>query len=123
MCFYCVGFGSSFPLCFFFLMIRRPPRSTLFPYTTLFRSLAAVVWIAAGLAAWRLRGRIPGVAAGLVWLVLTILPVSNVIVPPGGVVAQRTLFPPSWGGVLALGALGAGGPGAPRAEAWGVGAA
>src|SRR2546422_5277058 len=27
---------------FFFLMIRRPPRSTLFPYTTLFRSLALV---------------------------------------------------------------------------------
>src|SRR2546422_5612498 len=27
-------------LCFFFLMIRRPPRSTLFPYTTLFRSLS-----------------------------------------------------------------------------------
>src|SRR2546426_8687747 len=26
---------------FFFLMIRRPPRSTLFPYTTLFRSLRA----------------------------------------------------------------------------------
>src|SRR2546430_4171313 len=25
-------------MCFFFLMIRRPPRSTLFPYTTLFRS-------------------------------------------------------------------------------------
>src|SRR5256885_12298630 len=29
--------GSMFFL-FFFLMIRRPPRSTLFPYTTLFRS-------------------------------------------------------------------------------------
>src|SRR5439155_20045835 len=29
------------PICllFFFLMIRRPPRSTLFPYTTLFRSV------------------------------------------------------------------------------------
>src|SRR2546430_17652175 len=26
---------------FFFLMIRRPPRSTLFPYTTLFRSATA----------------------------------------------------------------------------------
>src|SRR3712207_4144474 len=26
---------------FFFLMIRRPPRSTLFPYTTLFRSVAS----------------------------------------------------------------------------------
>src|SRR6266404_9953587 len=28
----------AFCLSFFFLMIRRPPRSTLFPYTTLFRS-------------------------------------------------------------------------------------
>src|SRR5256885_8935710 len=28
---------------FFFLMIRRPPRSTLFPYTTLFRSAAAAL--------------------------------------------------------------------------------
>src|SRR5258708_24612539 len=29
---------QSRSLSFFFLMIRRPPRSTLFPYTTLFRS-------------------------------------------------------------------------------------
>src|SRR5258705_11595533 len=29
---------SQHALFFFFLMIRRPPRSTLFPYTTLFRS-------------------------------------------------------------------------------------
>src|SRR3989304_5049318 len=30
----------------FFLMIRRPPRSTLFPYTTLFRSASALVcWL------------------------------------------------------------------------------
>src|ERR1022692_854471 len=41
----CVGLGTTRTLCpwclasfFFFLMIRRPPRSTLFPYTTLFRS-------------------------------------------------------------------------------------
>src|SRR3712207_6852774 len=32
---------------FFFLMIRRPPRSTLFPYTTLFRSPAAKAQAAA----------------------------------------------------------------------------
>src|SRR5437660_7642282 len=32
-----MSFNSSF-FSFFFLMIRRPPRSTLFPYTTLFRS-------------------------------------------------------------------------------------
>src|SRR5256885_14686008 len=31
--------SSYFVLFFFFLMIRRPPRSTLFPYTTLFRSV------------------------------------------------------------------------------------
>src|SRR2546426_8850472 len=29
---------ADYGLLFFFLMIRRPPRSTLFPYTTLFRS-------------------------------------------------------------------------------------
>src|SRR2546427_12977615 len=36
-------FGLSSPIffLFFFLMIRRPPRSTLFPYTTLFRSSGA----------------------------------------------------------------------------------
>src|SRR2546422_9386982 len=34
-----IGMGVTVPRhVFFFLMIRRPPRSTLFPYTTLFRS-------------------------------------------------------------------------------------
>src|SRR3712207_6796470 len=33
---------------FFFLMIRRPPRSPLFPYTTLFRSLGDVAAVAVG---------------------------------------------------------------------------
>src|SRR5216684_3199345 len=32
---------NSYLFLFFFLMIRRPPRSTLFPYTTLFRSLCS----------------------------------------------------------------------------------
>src|ERR1035437_10437693 len=34
-------FSSFFFFICFFLMIRRPPRSTLFPYTTLFRSASA----------------------------------------------------------------------------------
>src|SRR5262245_65784295 len=38
--FSCHSFSSLLVL-FFFLMIRRPPRSTLFPYTTLFRSWRA----------------------------------------------------------------------------------
>src|SRR6202451_4780234 len=38
--------ASAFPCVnsFFFLMIRRPPRSTLFPYTTLFRSCSYRPW-------------------------------------------------------------------------------
>src|SRR2546426_6890183 len=40
---------------FFFLMIRRPPRSTLFPYTTLFRSHAARPRPAPRLGAFALR--------------------------------------------------------------------
>src|SRR6202022_3573209 len=34
-----INMAEACVVCFFFLMIRRPPRSTLFPYTTLFRSL------------------------------------------------------------------------------------
>src|SRR3712207_8742928 len=41
---YCITGSTAYAdiwcLTFFFLMIRRPPRSTLFPYTTLFRSYA-----------------------------------------------------------------------------------
>src|ERR1041384_6884388 len=41
-----VGCGGA--LCFFFVMIRRPPRSTLFPYTTLFRAMVRLEerWLA-----------------------------------------------------------------------------
>src|SRR2546426_7060212 len=46
---------------FFFLMIRRPPRSTLFPYTTLFRSMGAWTWCGArSLRAWAAAGRAGG---------------------------------------------------------------
>src|SRR3712207_8202346 len=44
-------------IAFSFLMIRRPPRSTLFPYTTLFRSFAARS--AAGAGGARARGAPP----------------------------------------------------------------
>src|SRR3712207_8882686 len=45
---------------FFFLMIRRPPRSTLFPYTTLFRSEPDLADVAVDLVAGQL--------AALAWL-------------------------------------------------------
>src|SRR2546422_10922054 len=37
----CINLSTIQVLLIFFLMIRRPPRSTLFPYTTLFRSKTA----------------------------------------------------------------------------------
>src|SRR5438309_7185543 len=43
MCHADTGIGGIF----FFLLIRRPPRSTLFPYTTLFRSHASAAQVAA----------------------------------------------------------------------------
>src|SRR5256885_6735414 len=43
--YFCVSIDICI-LFFFFLMIRRPPRSTLFPYTTLFRSLSDVTEVA-----------------------------------------------------------------------------
>src|SRR6266850_7230195 len=39
--FFLLDLDRTLSVFFFFLMIRRPPRSTLFPYTTLFRSAAA----------------------------------------------------------------------------------
>src|SRR3712207_6312177 len=39
---YSISFASIIAYCIFFLMIRRPPRSTLFPYTTLFRSIERI---------------------------------------------------------------------------------
>src|SRR2546428_275109 len=44
---------TNFFTLFFFLMIRRPPRSTLFPYTTLFRSYCMKI----GELFWQLTGQ------------------------------------------------------------------
>src|SRR6266576_75730 len=54
------GQRCPFLPCFFFLMIRRPPRSTLFPYTTLFRSFVSQ---AAGTRPARIRIRYAGEVA------------------------------------------------------------
>src|SRR3712207_8600539 len=45
---------------FFFLMIRRPPRSTLFPYTTLFRSNPQVKLVLISGSLLSLRSGLPG---------------------------------------------------------------
>jgi hypothetical protein len=63
--------------------------------------LAATVLTA--ILTWR---RAPMIAFGIAWSAIAIFPVHNVIVPTGIVVAERTLFLPSIGVVLALGGIG-----------------
>src|SRR5256885_10053123 len=48
---------------FFFLMIRRPPRSTLFPYTTLFRSYDPIAAQGANSGIKQARHLVAGIAA------------------------------------------------------------
>ncbi|MDB4892785.1 MAG: Tetratricopeptide repeat protein [Gemmatimonadetes bacterium] len=52
-----------------------------------------------------LRRRSPVVSFGLLWVIISYLPVSNLLVPAGFVTAERTLFFPSIGVVLAAGAV------------------
>src|SRR5256886_17450113 len=94
---------SSTRYFFFFLMIRRPPRSTLFPYTTLFRSLFTV-----GARHWRV-DPLPATAA--VWVLA--LPYVPIYAAVAG--APRARGPPRGGGVPGPfpGLRGAGGRPAP----------
>ena len=69
--------------------------------------LGALVFAAALVVvvlAWR---RAPVVAFGLLWCAVALLPVSNVIVPTGVLLAERTLFLPSVGFMLAVGGAAA----------------
>jgi protein O-mannosyl-transferase len=52
---------------------------------------------------WLARKRAPGLSFGLAWCCIALFPVSNVVIPTGILLAERTLFLPSVGFVLALG--------------------
>jgi hypothetical protein len=56
-----------------------------------------------GWAAWRARRRCPVTTFGLGWVAIAVLPVSNVLVPTGILLAERTLFLASVGACLAVG--------------------
>src|SRR3712207_8722579 len=74
-------------------MIRRPPRSTLFPYTTLFRSLLAP-YIELLANNRRLRAILVGVTAAIVGVVanLAVFFASRVLFPDGFSLAGIDLF-------------------------------
>src|SRR2546422_4778944 len=66
-------FPLPFAFFFFFLMIRRPPRSTLFPYTTLFRSPVVERLSTRGSAPALERTRVTEAGARSLQLVLALL--------------------------------------------------
>jgi len=67
--------------------------------------LAIIVAIVALI--WTMRRRSPVVSFGLSWFAIGLFPVSNVLVPTGILIAERTLFLPSVGFTLAMLALAA----------------
>ena len=69
---------------------------------TVWHLLSLLVWIAVGVLAWRTRRTIPGIAIGLVWMVITISPVANIVFPTEFLIAERTLYLPSFGIVFGL---------------------
>ncbi|HWC73992.1 MAG TPA: hypothetical protein VG454_08645, partial [Gemmatimonadales bacterium] len=83
-----------------------PAELTVSTGLTLGHVLALCVWALAGLLAWRTRHAIPGIALGLLWLIITVAPVSNVLLPTELLIAERTLYLPSFGIVFALASIG-----------------
>lgn len=67
-------------------------------------ALIVVGAVAVTVLLWR---RVPVAAFGLLWIGVTLLPVSNILLPTGIALAERTLYLPSVGFLLAVGATGA----------------
>jgi len=67
--------------------------------------LGVLLVLGALLLAWRARGPAPAVTLGVLWIGLALLPVSNLLVPTGVLLAERTLFLPSAGAVLLFGGV------------------
>lgn len=72
------------------------------------QSLGLLIVLLVSTLAVRLRRTAPTVVFGLAWIVVGIAPVHNVLVAAGIVLAERTLFLPSFGAMLVLGGLLAG---------------
>lgn len=70
------------------------------------QALGAVILVVLTVAAILARHRLPMLTTGLAWTALALLPVSNLLFPTGIVLAERTLFLPSIGWLIAVGSLG-----------------
>lgn len=64
--------------------------------------LAVLVLVACFSLAWACRERAPTITLGIAWAAIALLPISNLILPTGVLLAERTLYLASVGAVLAL---------------------
>ncbi len=65
--------------------------------------LGAFILCGAATVAWASRRAAPAITFGIAWCAVSLVPVSNVLVPTGIVLAERTLFLPSIGFLIAIG--------------------
>lgn len=70
------------------------------------QTLGLAILLLVMLLAWRLRRSNPVIVFGLAWMVIALAPVSNVLVPSGIVLAERTLLLPTMGVLIALAGVG-----------------
>jgi hypothetical protein len=68
--------------------------------------LAALVLVACFSLAWACRERAPAMTLGIAWAAIAVLPVSNLLLPTGVLLAERTLYLASVGAVLTIAGVG-----------------
>jgi len=85
--------------------VYSPPGTPLFQHANLQSAIGAALLLAVGALAIAGRRRLPVASFGIAWIGLILLPISNVVVKSGVLLAERTLFLPSVGAALILGAI------------------
>jgi hypothetical protein len=94
-----------------------PGELTVSSALTLGHLVGVLAWAVVGYLAWRTRRTTPGIAIGLAWMIITISPVANIVVPTEFLVAERTLYIASFGVVFALASAAAAAPWSPKVRA------
>ena len=79
-----------------------PGELTVSTGVTVWHVVGLLFWMGLGTLAWKTRRTIPGIAIGLAWVVITISPAANIVMPSEFLIAERTLYLPSFGVLFAL---------------------
>ena len=83
-----------------------PPGYPLTAAPAMVHLLAAVIVALLATLAWACRKNTPAVTLGITWAAIAILPVSNLVLPTGVLLAERTLYLASVGAALVVGGAG-----------------